>query len=511
MSAPIFNIEEASPDGDGLNLSRIVLLFTLTFITLLYTMAIMIVNVALPDIRGALSATTDQVAWVVTANIIASAVATPIAGWIGGRFGTRQIMLIGAVIFTVSSILCGTAESLEALVLYRIVQGFSGAPLLPMSQAILMSRFPKKLLHAGLAIWGMGAVLGPIIAPSVGGYLNELYGWRWVFFLIVPFGFAAILAIWLVIKDTSKDSSVRFDWLGFLSLSVAIAGIQLILDRGERAGWFESLEIVIEAGIVLTALYFFFVHTFTTDRPFLKPAIFQDKNYTVGMIIIFIFGMLNFVPMVLFPPLLQELRGFPQSVIGMLLAARGAGTLTGFLIMAFATSINPRIPVLLGFSLQAFSGFMIASFSINLTSFDVAWTSYVQGLGVGLIWVPLNVMAFSTLKPNYVPDATAILHLIRNIGSSIFISICITVALREARVSYAGLAEAVNPYNKIMDVPFLMGAWSLDSPVGIGAFSNEMARQSLMNGYLSAFYLFSFLALTAIPLIAVIRMPKDKD
>ena len=195
MSAPIFNIEEASPDGDGLTLSRVVLLFTLTFITLLYTMAIMIVNVALPDIRGALSATTDQVAWVVTANIIASAVATPIAGWIGGRFGTRQIMLIGAVIFTVSSILCGTAESLEALVLYRIVQGFSGAPLLPMSQAILMPRFPKKLLHAGLAIWGMGAVLGPIIAPSVGGYLNELYGWRWVFFLIVPFGFAAILAI----------------------------------------------------------------------------------------------------------------------------------------------------------------------------------------------------------------------------------------------------------------------------------------------------------------------------
>ena len=195
----------------------------------------------------------------------------------------------------------------------------------------------------------------------------------------------------------------------------------------------------------------------------------------------------------------------------MLLAARGAGTLTGFLIMAFATSINPRIPVLLGFSLQAFSGFMIASFSINLTSFDVAWTSYVQGLGVGLIWVPLNVMAFSTLKSNYVPDATAILHLIRNMGSSIFISICITLALREARVSYAGLAEVVNPYNKIMDVPFLMGAWSLDSPAGIGVFSNEMARQSLMNGYLSAFYLFSFLALAAIPLIALIRMPKNED
>ena len=511
MSLKSASMEHSHAESDGLNLSRIILLFTLTFITLLYTMAIMIVNVALPDIRGALSATTDQVAWVVTANIIASAIATPIAGWIAGHFGTRQIMLTGAVIFTVSSILCGTAESLEALVFYRIVQGFSGAPLLPMSQAILMARFPKKLMHVGMAIWGMGAVLGPIIAPSVGGYLNELYGWRWVFFLIVPFGFAAILAIALVIKEKSKDKSIRFDWIGFLSLAIAIAGIQLVLDRGERAGWLESMEITIAVGVVILALYFFFVHTFTTERPFLRPVIFEDRNYSVGMVIIFIFGMLNFVPMVLFPPLLQELRGFPQSVIGLLLGARGAGTLTGFLIMAFSNRIDPRIPVFLGFFLQAFSGFMIASFSINLTTFDVAWTSYVQGLGVGLIWVPLNVMAFSTLKSDYVPDGTAILHLIRNLGSSIFISVCITVALRSAKVTYAQLAEVVNPYNKLLDVPFLMGAWSLESSSGISKFSSEMARQSMMNGYLNAFYVFSFLAIGAIPLVLLIRMPRNKE
>ena len=511
MTAESATITSAQPGRDGLTLPRVILLFTLTFITLLYTMAIMIVNVALPDIRGALSATTDQVAWVVTANIIASAIATPIAGWIGGRFGTRQVMLTGAIIFTISSILCGTAESLETLVLYRVIQGFSGAPLLPMSQAILMARFPRRLLHAGMAIWGMGAVLGPIIAPSVGGYLNELYGWRWVFFLIVPFGFAAILAIWLVIKDISKDNSIRFDWLGFLSLSVAIAGIQLILDRGERADWLESMEIVIELGIVTFALYFFFVHTFTTKRPFLRPEIFQDRNYTVGMIIIFIFGMLNFVPMVLFPPLLQELRGFPQSVIGMLLAARGAGTLTGFALMAVATRIDPRIPVFTGFFLQAFSGFMIASFSIDLTAFDVAWTSYVQGLGVGLIWVPMNVMAFSTLRSDYVPDGTAILHLIRNMGSSVFISICIIVALRSAKITYANLAEVVSSYNKLFDVPFLTGAWSIESSTAIGVFSNEMSRQSLMNGYLTAFFVFSLLAVIAIPLVLLIRMPKSEE
>jgi len=511
MTAESATAAAASPAREGLTLERFILLFTLTFITLLYTMAVMIVNVALPDIRGALSATTDQVAWVVTANIIASAVATPIAGWIGGRFGTRQVMLTGAIIFTIASVACGTAESLEALVTYRIIQGLSGAPLLPMSQAILMSRFPKKLHNLGLAIWGMGAVFGPIIAPTVGGYLNESYGWRWVFFLIVPFGFAAILAIWLVIKDTSKDGRIRFDWFGFLSLAVAIAGIQLILDRGERAGWFDSAEIIIETGIVAAAIYFFLAHTFTTDRPFLRPVIFKDRNYAVAMIIILIFGMLNFVPMVLFPPLLQELRGFPQSVIGLLLGARGAGTLTGFLIMAFAQRVDPRIPVFTGFALQAFSGFVIAGFSINLTSFDVAWTSYVQGLGVGLIWVPLNVMAFSTLKPAYIPDATAILHLIRNMGSSVFISICVTVTLRSATISYAGMSEAISPYNKLLDIPFITGGWSFGTPAAIGAFAKEMGRQSLMNGYLSAFQLFSVTAVAAIPLILLIRMPKGHD
>jgi len=498
------------PGKDGFTLDRLILIATLTFITLLYTMAIMIVNVALPDIRGALSATQDQVAWVVTANIMASAVATPLAGWFAGRFGTRQVMLTAAIIFTIASVLCGTAESLETLVMYRIVQGFCGAPLLPMSQAILMSRFPKKLHHAGLAIWGMGAVLGPIIAPSVGGYLNELYGWRWVFFLIVPFGFAAIVAISLIITDKAKDGTVRFDWLGFLSLAVAVAGIQLILDRGERADWFESAEVWIESGIVVAAIYFFLVHTFTTDRPFIRPVIFRDRNYTVGMIIIFVFGMLNFVPMVLFPPLLQELRGFPQSVIGLLLGARGAGTLTGFLIMAFVTQINPRIPVFMGFALQAFSGFMIASFSINLTSFDVAWTSYVQGFGVGLIWVPLNVLAFSTLKPVYVPDAAAILHLIRNMGSSVFISICIIAIMRSTKVTYASLVETVSPYNKLFDIPFLMGAWSIDNEVGIGVFAREIERQSMMNGYISAFYLFSVTAVVIMPLLLLIRIPKGK-
>jgi DHA2 family multidrug resistance protein len=326
-----------TPSDGGFNLQRILILGTLTFVTILYAMAVTIVNVALPDIRGALSATQDQVTWVVTANLIATAVATPIAGWAAGRFGVRRLMLTGTILFTLSSILCGMALSLESLVGFRILQGLSGAPLIPLSQAILLARFPKNLHNKAMAIWGMGTVLGPIIAPSVGGYLSEAYGWRWVFYLIVPFGIVATTGVWFTIRATGQRAKLRLDFFGFITLAIVVTALQLILDRGERLDWLTSPEIIIEITVLGLAFYLFIAHTFTSDAPFVRPGLFKDRNYTMGVIMLFIFGLLNFVPMVLFPPLLQEIRGFPPSVIGLLLAARGAGTLTGFTLLAIAS------------------------------------------------------------------------------------------------------------------------------------------------------------------------------
>ena len=499
----------AEPEG-GLTLWHITILVILTFVTILYSMTVTIANVALPDIRGALSATQDQITWIVTANIVATAVATPMTGWLATRFGVRPVLLIAVTGFTLSSVLCGAATSLTALVIFRVGQGLFGAAMVPVSQAFLMRNFPRHLHNSAMSIWAMGAVLGPIIAPTVGGYLSEAYGWRWVFFMIVPFGLIALLGVFLIIRETTEQAKSRLDWTGFLLLSIAITALQFMVDRGERNGWFDSIETWVEASVAATALYMFVIHTFTARNSFVNPRLFLDRNYTLGLLLVLSFGMLNFTPMVLFPPLLQELRGYPQSIVGLLLAARGVGTLIAFISMYFLGRVDPRIPMAAGFILQGVSGLFMAQFDINLTTWDVAWTSFVQGMGVGFAWVPLSVIAFTTLKPQMMNQAAAFFHLLRNIGSSVFISLSVAVLLHTAKVHYAISTSLVSVYNKLFDLPFVAGLWELSSPTGLGALSGEIQRQGLMIGYINTFYLFSVTSLVTVPFIFFLRVPKKK-
>ncbi len=492
----------------GLSLHNFLVLITLTFVTILYSATVTIANVALPDIRGALSATQDQITWVVTANIVATAVATPLAGWLAGRFGVRRLLLFAVTGFTVSSILCGGATSLPALILYRIGQGVFGAPLVPASQAYLLGVFPRHQHTTAMAIWGMGAILGPIIAPTVGGYLSELYGWRWVFYMIVPFGGIALLSVAAVIKSRGYREQVRLDWIGFLALSIAIASLQLMLDRGERNGWFDSNETIAEAIIAVGALYFFVAHTFTSKQPFLSPSLLLDRNYAIGLLLVLIFGMLNFTPMVLIPPMLQELRGYPQSIVGLLLAARGLGTLVSFTSMLFLSRLDPRIPITVGFILQGLSGIAMAQFDINVTTFDVAWTSMLQGLGVGFVWVPMAVATFATLDPKRVPEASAVFHLLRNMGSSIYISLSVALLLHSAKINYAEISASISVFNEILQLPFVTGVWDTGSARGLAALSGEVGRQSMMIGYINTFYMFGYTSLAAAPLVLFMRAPK---
>jgi len=485
-----------------------IILATLTFVTILYSATVTIANVALPDIRGALSATQDQITWIVTANIVATAVATPLAGWLAGRYGVRNVMLVAISGFILSSILCGSATSLGALVMYRIGQGAFGAPLVPVSQAYLLRVFPKHLHTAAMSIWGMGAILGPIIAPTVGGYLSEVYGWRWVFFMLVPFGAAALLCVSVVITEKSDIVRVRLDWIGFLTLSIAVTALQFMLDRGERNGWFDAWETIIEAGLACTAFYVFIAHSLTAKNPFLNPRLLRDRNYSLGLILALVFGMLNFTPMVMIPPMLQDLQDYPQSIVGYLLAARGVGTLVGFTAMFFAAKIDPRYPIALGFVLQAVAGLAMAEFDVNVTTWDVAWTSALQGLGVGFVWVPMAVVTFATLNPQSIPQASAAFHLLRNIGSSVFISMSVAVLVRGTKVNYAEMSERISPFNETMNLPFLMGGWSADSVTGLAALSGEISRQAMMVGYVNAFYFFSVTSMIAVPLVLLLRVPK---
>ena len=487
------------------SLQRTLILLTLTLVTMLYAMTVTIANVALPQMQGSLSATQDQIAWVVTFNIVATAAATPLAGWLAARLGRRRLMILAVLIFAIASLLCGLANSVEELVIYRIIQGASGAPLVPMSQAIVVDTYPKEQHSRVTAIWGVGVILGPIIAPTLGGYLTEALNWRWVFFMILPFTFASLIGVLLFIRDRKKSEKIKLDWTGFLALAVAIGSLQLMLDRGERNDWFESIETILELVIAIVAMYIFVVQITTADKPFLNPRMLRDSNFSIGLLIAFAFGMLNFTPITILPSLLQELQGYPDSVIGLVLSARGVGTLVGFFCMAFAGKIDPRIPLSIGFLLQAAAGYAMWQFDINLTISDVVWTTGIQGLGVGLMWVPLSVITFSTLSPKFVPDGTAIFHLLRNIGSSVHISVSIALIIRTTNVSYAEMTEYVSPYNKNFNIPSVSGAWGIESTEKILEIGSEVMRQSMMIGYINSFAFFALTALIALPLVLMIR------
>jgi MFS transporter, DHA2 family, multidrug resistance protein len=484
---------------------RAFVLATCTAVTFLYAMSVTAANVSLPQIQGALSATQDQIAWVVTSNLVATAVMTPLAGWLVSRFGWRKLCIGCVAGFLGASIACGTAGSLEALVAWRAVQGAFGAPLVPVSQAIVLDIYPKERHGAVIAIFGVGSVVGPIVGPVLGGALSEAYDWRWVFYMMVPFSLIALAGTWAFIHDKHAAKPVRLDWTGFLTLSLSLASLQMVLDRGQRVDWFSSAEIVGWTALAALGLYLFIVHTWTHPKPFLNPTLLRDRNYTLGLILIFVFGMLNFTPMTLIPPLLQNVAGYPDSIIGFVLGARGLGTMIGFLLMIYASRFDPRVMIALGFILQAVAGWQLFHLDPNLGAEDIFWPMAVQGLGVGVLWVPITMVTFATLHGEHLAEGTAVYHMLRNIGSSVHISLSTVLVVRMTQASHADLVPYISPYNEALAMPWVSGALDLSDPVSLAGVQAEIARQASMIGYLDSFWLFSATALVVLPLILLVR------
>ena len=506
MSTKAVPLSEA--EGAGAALERALILATCTVVTFLYAMTVTIANVSLPQMQGALSASPDQIAWVVTANIVATAVMTPLTGWLTSRFGRRLLCNACVLGFGVASLGCGLSDSLAELVLFRALQGAIGAPLVPMSQAIVLDTYAKRHHGAAIALFGVGSVLGPVVGPVLGGWLAETYNWRWVFYMIVPFAMLSLIGALAFIHDREAGSKLRLDWLGFLLLSAALASTQLMLDRGERADWFESAEIVTWAALAGVALYSFIAHSATAERPFLDPRLLADRNFSIGIVLVFVFGMLNITPMTLLPPMLQGVSGYPDSVIGFVLGARGLGTMLGFFLMIFASRLDPRGMIVLGFLLQAVAGWQLAQLDVNPSMADVFWPMALQGFGVGVLWVPITMVSFSTLAPAHVTEASAVFHMVRNIGSSVHISLSIALAVHMTRTAYAELAERVTPYSGSFSMPWVGGAWNLEEARGLAALSREMARQAAMIGYLDAFVFFIATSLAVLPLVLLIRVKR---
>ncbi len=489
------------------------LLITCTMVTTLYATTITIANVSLPQIQGALSASPDQVAWVVTSNLIATAVTIPLAGWIANRFGRRRAMIWGTAGFAAATLMCGLSTSLSELVFWRVVQSAFGSPITPIAQSVVIDNFTGDRRSRALAIYSMGVGIPPTIAPVLGGYISQEISWRWVFFILIPLALVALIGTLTAVKpDPPQKDRTRLDWTGFLSLSVAVACIQLMLDRGERAEWFTSTEIIIECALAILFGWIFLAHSLTTDRPFLDPRLLLERNFALGIGIAAVFGMLFVTPMVLVPAMLQQLRDFPEFTVGTLIAARGAGTAISMLIMiAFANSWDPRILFLIGFGMHTYAGLEMANFDMNISMSEVVWAMAVQGFGVGWLWVPMSLVIFSNLDPQRSAEGAAMFHFVRSVASSYYISASIVVVFHTQKINYAELVRWINPFMPPAGFSAQPGGWSLETTTGLAGIAGEVARQATNIGYINSFNLYLWTSLIVYPLIALIVWPPSSD
>jgi DHA2 family multidrug resistance protein len=474
---------------------------------MLFGMTITLANLVLPEVRGTLSATQDEISWVITLNLVATAVVTPMTGWLSARLGWRSLMFSTVLGFTLASFLCGIANSLEMLILARVAQGAFGAPIMPLGQAVLLGTFPRHLHATALVMWGVGAVFGPVLGPILGSIATEAYDWRAAFFMIVPPGIATLACIWFALAEHTERRRIAFDWTGFLALSVALVAVQLICDRGQRLDWFESSEIILYALTGAIAFWVFCVHCLTARQPFLNPRLLLDRNFSIGLALAFVMGMLSFTSLSLFPTLLHDLRGYPSDAIGLLIAARGMGNWAAFLVIVPLTRIAPRSAIAAGMALQAASAFWMAGFDINMTEAEIFWSNMLQGFGQSITFTPMTVMAFSTLPKHQVAEGSAVFTLMRNFGSSLFISISVLVLIRSTSMNYARLTEHITPFNKTLLFPGLPAHWNLETTTGLLRLSAELQRQAAMIGYINAFGLMALAAAAAVPLAALLKRP----
>jgi DHA2 family multidrug resistance protein len=484
---------------------RTLIVLSIMLSSLMQSLDATIANVALPHIQGSVSATQDQISWVLTSYIIAVAIMTPLSGWLAGQIGRKRVFLVSIAGFTVASMLCGLAQSLSQIVLARLLQGLCGAALVPLSQATLLDIYPPSRHARAMAIWVMGVTVGPILGPALGGWLTESYNWRWVFFINLPFGVLAILGIVAFMPENVTHKS-RFDFFGFCTLSVAIGSLQLMLDRGQIKDWFTSTEICIEAAVAALALYFFVVHMLTgTRQRFVSPALFTNWNFIVGNVFIFVTGAALFSSLALQPPLLQNLLNYPVMTAGLVTAPRGIGGLIAVLALGrLGDKLDGRLVIALGFALTAAALWQMTNFDLQMGASSVVWSGFVQGMGSGLVFAPLSAATFATLRHTLRNEGTAIFSLMRNLGSSIGISAVETFLTRNTQIVHATLAEHVNRFSPALHAQLPGVAPSVRTLARLNA---TVTGQATMIAYNDDFKLLMVLSLAVLPLLFLLRNP----
>lgn len=478
--------------------------------TIMQVLDTTIANVALPSMQGSLGAAQDSITWVLTSYIVAAAIMTPVTGWLADRVGLKRLFITSVGGFILFSMLCGIATSLEEMVIFRLLQGVFGAPLVPLSQTVLLNINPKERHGQAMAMWGAGIMVGPIIGPTLGGYLTETLNWRWVFYINLPIGIIALIGM-LIFLPRSPTRQRGFDFLGFALLSLAVGGLQMMLDRGEQLDWFAATEIWLEAGLALCALWAFIIHILTSEKPFIEPRILRDRNLAVGLVLIFVVGVIVLAAMALLPPMLQRLMGYPTITTGLVIAPRGVGVMVSMLAVGrLVQRVDARLLILTGLGLTAWSLHLMTEYSLVMGMGPIITSGIIQGLGLGLVFVPLSTLAFATLAPQDRTDAASLFSLMRNLGNSVGVSVVTSLLAQFTQINHAELGAFINPFRVQLD-PYLALIGSASPTQGLAMVDTMVNQQAAMIGYLNDFKIMMLVTLGIVPLLLLLRKPGAKQ
>lgn len=467
-----------------------------------------IANVAIPHMQSALGATSETVTWVLTSYILASAVAMPITGWLADRIGRRELFLAAIVGFILASMACGAAQSLEQMVAFRFLQGIAAAFIGPLSQSVMLDINPPDRHARAMSIWGMGIMIGPILGPVLGGWLTESANWRWVFYVNLPVGLLTLAMMWALLPAT-RTRDRKFDLFGFSMLALGLAALQLMLDRGAHNDWFDSIEIWIECGVAIACLWMFVIHLFTAHNTLFNRKMLADRNLVTGMSFMVVIGIVMFASMALLPPMLQNLFGWPVIDTGLVLAVRGVGILISMWVAGrLLGKVDARWMVGTGLLIAAYSLWQMSHWSLEMGAQPVVISGLIQGLGMGLVFIPLNTMAFATIAPQFRTDGSSLLNLFRSIGASVGISVVTTLLGANIQTSHEDLVAHVTNSSTALVDPSTADRFGIAGDTLMAIANAEINRQAAMIAYVDDFWLMMWVTLAAVPLVLLLRPPR---
>jgi DHA2 family multidrug resistance protein len=491
--------------------NRLAITVCVILATLMQALDTTIANVALPYMQGSVSATQDQIDWVLTSYIVAAAIMTPPTGFLVSRFGLKRLFLVSVAGFTVASMLCGMSQSLTQIVLFRILQGAFGAALVPLSQSVLLNINPPERQGSAMAMWGVAVMAGPILGPVLGGWLTENYTWRYVFYINLPIGILCFFGLRLFLTNTAGNTNEKLDWFGFGTLSLGIGALQVLLDRGEQLDWFGSGEIIIEAIIAASAFYLFLAHTFTADKPFVRPGLFRDRNFVAGTLFVAIVGLTYYASLALQPPYLQNLMNYPVVTAGLVLGPRGIGTMAAMVVVGrLIGRIDTRLLLGLGLGLTAWAFYAMTGWTPDVSQSTIVEVGVVQGIGLGFLFVPLSTVTLATLSPGQRTEGAGFYNLSRNIGSSVGISVVNALLIRNTQANHADIAQHVTEVNRAFESPAVTQFWNPLTAAGRAALDAMITQQAQIIAYIDDYKLLMIATLAVIPLLLVFTKTSDR-